>query len=502
MKDCHEIHVDPIDWESICSIRTNYKPLQLSEESVSRIRSCRTYLEQRMETQSSPVYGINTGFGALCNTAIPPDQLTQLQENLVFSHACGRGDLLPDTIVRTMLWLKIRNLAFGHSGVSEELVNRLILFYNEGILPQVPEAGSLGASGDLAPLAHLTLPVLGHGKVSWKGEVWDSAEVHRKLGLIPLQLKSKEGLAMLNGTQFMSAVLLESIYLGERAWEWAMITSAMSLEAYMGLAAPFDAGIARLRPHKGHAVTAEWMRRLLTGSELQMQSREWVQDPYSFRCIPQVHGASWDALAYVKQTLVNEINSVTDNPLVFPEEDRILSGGNFHGQPLALASDFAAIALAELGSISERRIYKLLDGQRGLPPFLSPNPGLNSGFMIVQYAAAALVNRNKQRCTPHSVDSIDSSRGQEDHVSMGANAAMKCYDVLIDLQRILSMELLAASQALTFRSPLKAGTELNRIYERFRQQVPFVSTDTPMPAFLDASEAFIHTEVPVEWGKA
>jgi histidine ammonia-lyase len=502
MSDSNEIHCKPLNWNSICKALESRQKLVLDPEAIGKIRACRTYLDERMQNEHSAIYGINTGFGALCNTVIAPEQLTQLQKNLVFSHACGRGNYLPDSTVKTMLWLKIRNLCFGNSGVSEELVNRLLLFYNEEIWPLIPEAGSLGASGDLAPLAHLTLPVLGHGKVSWKGQHLDAAHIHQKLGIQPLELKSKEGLAMLNGTQFMSAVLLESMRGAEHAWNWAMIISALSLEAYLGLHAAFDQRIAGLRPHEGHALAALRMRQLLDGSELQTLPRDWVQDPYSFRCIPQVHGASWDALQFVTRTLVNEINSVTDNPLIFPEDDLIISGGNFHGQPLALAADFAAIALSELGSISERRIYKLLDGQRGLPVFLTPNPGLNSGFMIVQYAAASLVNRNKQRCMPHSVDTIDSSRGQEDHVSMGANAAVKCAAVVQDVERILAMELFTASQALSFRKNQKTGKLLQPLLQAFREKVPFIEADSNMQPFLDASENFLKSRnTYIEWEK-
>ena len=375
---------------------------------------CREYLDHKLENTTSPIYGITTGFGSLHKKTISKDQLNKLQENLVMSHACGTGAMVREDIVRLMLLLKIHALSLGKSGVQVATIQRLIDFFNEGICPVVYEQGSLGASGDLAPLAHLVLPLLGLGQVTYKGKIIDSGAILSKFNWSPVELKSKEGLALLNGTQFMSSYGVYIITMAERLSAFADIISAISLEAYDGRLDPFFECIHQIRPHKGQIETARMFRLILHGSQLISHKKAHVQDPYSFRCIPQVHGASKDAISYARSVILTEINSVTDNPTIFPDEDLIVSGGNFHGQPLALIFDYLAIALAELGSISERRVYRLIAGQRELPEFLVANPGLNSGFMIPQYTAASIVSQNKQLCTPSSVDSIPSSNEQED----------------------------------------------------------------------------------------
>jgi histidine ammonia-lyase len=469
-------------------VKKNIK-LSLSEESVTLITRCRKYLDHKLENNTSPIYGITTGFGSLQNKTISHDQLNKLQENLVMSHACGTGPEVREEIVR--LLLKIHGLSLGKSGIQVSTVQRLIDFFNEGVSPVVYEQGSLGASGDLAPLAHLVLPLLGMGEVLYKGERFDAGIILKKFGWSPVELKSKEGLALLNGTQFMSAYSVYIIWMAERLSVAADITSAISLEAYDGRPDPFFASVHAIRPHKGQIITAQTFRNMLKGSQLISRTKEHVQDPYSFRCIPQVHGATKDAISYARSVILTEINSVTDNPTIFPDEDLIVSGGNFHGQPLALIFDFLAIALAELGSISERRVYRLIAGQRGLPEFLVANPGLNSGFMIPQYTAASIVSQNKQLCTPSSVDSIPSSNEQEDHVSMGANGATKLLRVAENLEKIIAIELFTAVQALEFRRPLKSSVFIEEVVKSFREAVPFIKDDKVMYSEIAKSIDFV-----------
>ena len=483
-------------WELL---RKNGK-ISLSKESVSLITVCRDYLDSKLKNNTSPLYGITTGFGSLHNKTISNDQLNKLQENLVMSHACGTGAIVREKIVRLMLLLKIHALSLGKSGVQVSTVQRLIDFFNEGIIPVVYEQGSLGASGDLAPLAHLVLPLLGMGEVIYKGEKSEASVILKKFGWSPVELKSKEGLALLNGTQFMSSYGVYIITMAERLSAFADLTSAISLEAYDGRPDPFFECIHKIRPHKGQIATAANFRKMLKGSELISRRKAHVQDPYSFRCIPQVHGASKDAISYAKSVIITEINSVTDNPTIFPDEDMIVSGGNFHGQPLALIFDYLSIALAELGSISERRVYRLIAGQRDLPEFLVANPGLNSGFMIPQYTAASIVSQNKQLCTPSSVDSIPSSNEQEDHVSMGANGATKLLRVAENLERILAIELFTAIQALEFRRPLKSSDLIESVVKSFREIVPFIEDDKVMYTEIEKAVNFIRnfkSSVPV-----
>ncbi len=476
----------------IGNIITNKKKLVLSAAAQERITGCFTYLQNKIKNSDAAFYGINTGFGSLCNTVIAKNELTTLQENLLRSHACGTGNTVSTSIVKLMLLLKIQSLSYGHSGVQLQTVQRLIDFFNLDILPVVYEQGSLGASGDLAPLAHLCLPLIGEGEV-WKNESEKEAAsvALKRNNLSPVGLTAKEGLALINGTQFMSAAgvwcLLEAYTLSN----WADTISCISIDAFDARLDPFHAALHKIRAHNGQVTTATAIRTKLEGSEIAGQAKTAVQDPYAFRCIPQVHGASKDAIAYVESVFNTEINSVTDNPNVFAEEDLIISGGNFHGQPLAITLDFLAIALAELGSISERRTYQLISGQRGLPPFLTPAPGLNSGLMIPQYTAASIVSQNKQLCTPASVDSIVSSNGQEDHVSMGANAATKCVKVVTNLRTILAIELLNAAQALEFRRPLKSSASVEKLIQQYRQTVSFNTADRYLHEDIKKTEAFL-----------
>lgn len=465
--------------------------LVLGEESVARIQKCRDYLDKRMESQVEPIYGVTTGFGSLCNVSVDKENLSQLQKNLVMSHACGVGEEVSEEIVRLMLALKVKSLAYGFSGAQVKTVQRLVDFFNEGVYPVVYKQGSLGASGDLAPLANMCLPLLGLGEVNYKGERRPAAEVNAIFGWEPLTLASKEGLALLNGTQFMLAHAIWSLHHAKKLSLLADQIGAVSLDAFDGRLEPFTDGVHQVRPHGGQIETAARMRELLAGSQIIARAKEHVQDPYSFRCIPQVHGASKDAIGYAEKVFITELNSATDNPTILPDEDLIVSAGNFHGQPLALALDFLAIAVAELGSISERRTYQLISGKRGLPSFLVAHSGLNSGFMIPQYAQASVVSQNKQFCTPACVDTIDSSQGQEDHVSMGANAATKCVSVVLNLEKILAIELFNGAQALDFRRPLKSSPVLEKFVAQYREVVPFIEEDEVMYTHMANSVKFI-----------
>ena len=487
----HFISKEHLSIDLIAEILKSNAKLALSESAITAIVKCRTYLDNKMANSTKPVYGINTGFGSLCDVKINTEDLSQLQKNLVMSHACGTGEQVPQEIVRLMLLLKIQSLAYGHSGVQLKTVERLIEFYNLEIYPIIYTKGSLGASGDLAPLAHLCLPLIGMGEVVLNGEIISGEKLLKKFNWEEIQLQSKEGLALLNGTQFMSAYGVWSCLQAKQLAENADSITAIAIDAFNCRLDPFHNLIHELRPHAGQLATAQNILNKLAGSEIASQEKVQVQDPYSFRCVPQVHGASKDAINYVCQVITTEINSVTDNPNVFPDEDLIISGGNFHGQPLAIALDFMAIALAELGNISERRTYQLISGSRGLPAFLVENPGLNSGFMIPQYTAASIVSENKQLCTPASVDSIVSSNGQEDHVSMGANAATKLHRVILNLQRILAIELLNAVQAIEFRRPLKSSTAVEKIISDYRKVVSRNTVDRVLAIDIQQSVIFL-----------
>ncbi|MBC9798400.1 histidine ammonia-lyase [Sinomicrobium weinanense] len=491
MRDTYYISTDVLNLEQVLDIVKNNKEIALSEEAKLNIKKCRTYLDEKLKKQKEPVYGINTGFGSLYNIKISGEHLNKLQENLVASHACGTGEKAPADIVKLMLLLKVQSLSYGHSGAQLSTAQRLIDFYNNDIIPVVYTQGSLGASGDLAPLAHLSLPLIGKGEVYYKGEILPSEKVLQEMGWQPIQLQSKEGLALLNGTQFMSAYGISMVIRAYKLSYLADLIGSISLEAYDGRIEPFDASIHLIRPHRGQVKTAERISAFLEGSELIVREKKHVQDPYSFRCMPQVHGATKDTLNFVRKTFKTEINSVTDNPNIFLEEDKIISGGNFHGQTLALALDYLGIAMAELGNISERRTYQLVSGLRELPAFLVNDPGLNSGLMIPQYTAASIVSQNKQLATPASIDSIVSSNGQEDHVSMGANAATKCLRLLDNVERILAIELINASQALVFREPAQTSPFLREFLEAFRKEVPFISQDRVLHNDIMAATDFL-----------
>lgn len=490
----HHISSEHLTLDKVKEIIDAHARLVLSEESIQAIEKCRRYLDTKMEDIGRPVYGVTTGFGSLCNVTIPADKLSQLQYNLVVSHACGSGETVRPEIVRLMLLLKVQSLSYGHSGAQLATVQRLIDMFNNDILPVVYQHGSLGASGDLAPLAHLSLPLLGLGEVLYKGKVRPSAEVAAEFGWQPITLQSKEGLALLNGTQFMGAHAVWCLLKSRRLSKWADYIGALSLDAYDGRIEPFLALTHQLRPHKGQIETGERFLHLLEGSELIKRDKVHVQDPYSFRCIPQVHGAVKDCIRYVESVIETEINSTTDNPNVFPDEDMIISAGNFHGEPVALPMDSLAVAMSELASISERRTFRLIAGQRGLPSFLVAKPGLNSGFMIPQYTAASIVSQNKGLCWPASCDSIPSSQGQEDHVSMGSNAATKLVRVVDNVEEVLGIELLNAVQALEFRRPAKTSPVLESIVSDYRRQVPFVDNDSYLHPLIEKSVLFLGNE--------
>jgi histidine ammonia-lyase len=491
--EVHKINKEYIGISEVAEIMASGMMLELSEEAKARIIGCREYLDKKLNEEGGVYYGINTGFGALHDTVISDDELTNLQRNLILSHACGVGEEVPMEIVKLMLFLKVQGLSYGHSACQLVTAERLLDFYNNDIIPVVYQQGSLGASGDLAPLAHMSLPLIGEGEVYFRGVRLASSEMLKEMGWKPLTLKSKEGLALLNGTQFMSAYGVWILNKADQLSEVADIIATISLEAFDGKISPFKANVNAVRNQEGQKETAYIVHRLLEGSDLILQEKAHVQDPYSFRCVPQVHGASKDTFAHCVEIFEREINAVTDNPTIFPEEDEIISAGNFHGQPLALAFDSLCIALAELGSISERRIYKLISGKRGLPPFLIAKPGLNSGLMIPQYTAASIVSQNKQLCAPASIDNIDSSNGQEDHVSMGANAATKCSLVAENLQKILGIEMLNAAQALEFRRPKKSSQAIEQIIAEFRKEVPFIEDDVFMHPLIEKSITFIGT---------
>jgi len=456
----------------------NQAKLDLDESLISKIKACRNYLDLKIQDNATSIYGINTGFGALCNVKIAQGELSKLQHNLVRSHACGMGDEIAKDIVKLMLLLKIRSLAYGHSGVKLETVKRLINFYNHDVFPVIYSLGSLGASGDLAPLAHLALPLIGEGKVRLaSGELLDSQEMNKKFDWSPLVLSEKEGLALLNGTQFMAAFGVYCIQKTQKLFDWSMLISALSCDAFDCKSEPFHPLIHQIRPHAGQVHVAEYLYKALGESPFSQKTKLNVQDPYSFRCIPQVLGASFDVLNHVKSIFETEINAVTDNPNIFADEDLILSGGNFHGQTLAMAMDYLSIAVHEAGSIAERRIYQLVSGKRGLPLFLTTNPGLQSGMMIPQYTAASIVSQNKQLTMPASSDSIESSAGQEDHVSMGANAATKLLRIVDNLERILAIELMVAAQAFEFRRPDTTAPAIENLLKNYRDVVSFASND-------------------------
>ena len=487
----HKISAEHLTIERIGEVVYNGYKLELSDDARNRIIRCRKYLDEKIAKTTRPVYGVTTGFGSLCNVSVNPDQLAQLQINLMMSHACGVGDRVPNDIVKMMMLLKVQSLSYGYSGCKLDTVQRLVDFFNNDIYPVVYMQGSLGASGDLVPLAHMSLPLVGLGEVEYQGKVISGAEMLKIFGWEPIHLVSKEGLALLNGTQNMSAFAVWSLLQAQKLSDWADKIAAMSLDAYHGLLSPFTKAVHVVRPHQGQLDTAAHMMELLEGSEIAATPKDYVQDPYSFRCIPQVHGAAKDTIAYVKSVIDTEINSATDNPTVCPDDDLIISAGNFHGEPIALPMDFLSIGLSELANISERRIYKLVSGTRGLPSFLVAKPGLNSGFMIAQYTAASVVSLNKSLATPSSIDSIPSSQGQEDHVSMGANAAIKLYKIVLNVERVLAIELFNAAQALEFRRPQKSSPVIEKLFAEYRKVVPFIVNDEVMYPHIQHSIEFL-----------
>ncbi|MDD6993402.1 MAG: histidine ammonia-lyase [Prevotella sp.] len=487
----HKISAEHLTIERIGEVVYNGYKLELSDDARNRIIRCREYLDEKIAKTTRPVYGVTTGFGSLCNVSVNPDQLAQLQINLMMSHACGVGDRVPNDIVKMMMLLKVQSLSYGYSGCKLDTVQRLVDFFNNDIYPVVYMQGSLGASGDLVPLAHMSLPLVGLGEVEYQGKVISGAEMLKIFGWEPIHLVSKEGLALLNGTQNMSAFAVWSLLQAQKLSDWADKIAAMSLDAYHGLLSPFTKAVHVVRPHQGQLDTAAHMMELLEGSEIAATPKDYVQDPYSFRCIPQVHGAAKDTIAYVKSVIDTEINSATDNPTVCPDDDLIISAGNFHGEPIALPMDFLSIGLSELANISERRIYKLVSGTRGLPSFLVAKPGLNSGFMIAQYTAASVVSLNKSLATPSSIDSIPSSQGQEDHVSMGANAAIKLYKIVLNVERVLAIELFNAAQALEFRRPQKSSPVIEKLFDEYRKVVPFIVNDEVMYPHIQHSIEFL-----------
>lgn len=487
----HKISADHLTIERIGEVVYNGYQLELSDDARNRIIRCREYLDEKIAKTTRPVYGVTTGFGSLCDVSVNPDQLAQLQINLMMSHACGVGDRVPNDIVKMMMLLKVQSLSYGYSGCKLDTVQRLVDFFNNDIYPVVYMQGSLGASGDLVPLAHMSLPLVGLGEVEYQGKVISGAEMLEIFGWEPIHLVSKEGLALLNGTQNMSAFAVWSLLQAQKLSDWSDRIAAMSLDAYHGLLSPFTRAVHVVRPHQGQLDTAARMMELLEGSEIAATPKDYVQDPYSFRCIPQVHGAAKDTIAYVKSVIDTEINSATDNPTVCPDEDLIISAGNFHGEPIALPMDFLSIGLSELANISERRIYKLVSGTRGLPSFLVAKPGLNSGFMIAQYTAASVVSLNKSLATPSSIDSIPSSQGQEDHVSMGANAAIKLYKIVLNVERVLAIELFNAAQALEFRRPQKSSPVIEKLFDEYRKVVPFIVNDEVMYPHIQHSIEFL-----------
>ena len=487
----HKISAEHLTIERIGEVVYNGYKLELSDDARNRIIRCREYLDEKIAKTTRPVYGVTTGFGSLCNVSVNPDQLAQLQINLMMSHACGVGDRVPNDIVKMMMLLKVQSLSYGYSGCKLDTVQRLVDFFNNDIYPVVYMQGSLGASGDLVPLAHMSLPLVGLGEVEYQGKVISGAEMLKIFGWEPIHLVSKEGLALLNGTQNMSAFAVWSLLQAQKLSDWADKIAAMSLDAYHGLLSPFTKAVHVVRPHQGQLDTAARMMELLEGSEIAATPKDYVQDPYSFRCIPQVHGAAKDTIAYVKSVIDTEINSATDNPTVCPDDDLIISAGNFHGEPIALPMDFLSIGLSELANISERRIYKLVSGTRGLPSFLVAKPGLNSGFMIAQYTAASVVSLNKSLATPSSIDSIPSSQGQEDHVSMGANAAIKLYKIVLNVERVLAIELFNAAQALEFRRPRKSSPVIEKLFDEYRKVVPFIVNDEVMYPHIQHSIEFL-----------
>ena len=480
-------HQKPIDFYKCVE---DEKQVKLSDGAVIAVEYCRSFLE-REESKGNVHYGINTGFGHLCDVHIDDSSLGQLQENLLLSHACGSGAYVPDEVARTILMLKIKNLSLGHSGVRLQLLNHLVRIYNSGAVPLIHEQGSLGASGDLAPLAHMSLCLLGEGDIKYEDKIVPATEFLNKIGLKPLRMVSKEGLALINGTQFSTAYGLQAVVKGRKLLKLANLCSALSIEAFNCRLSPYDPRVHKIRPHHGQKSVAAEILEWLKGSGIDQRPQNSVQDPYSFRCIPQVHGAVSDLIDRVDDVIETEINSVSDNPLIFPDDEMIISGGNFHAQPIAFSMDHLALGLCELGSITERRIYQLINGHRGLPVCLIKDAGINSGLMILQYSAASTVSLNKQLATPSSVDSIISSMGQEDHVSMAANAAVKTYTILNNTFTVLAMEYYTAMQALSLRNYRDLAPSLQSLLQEYREIIPVLETDRNISKDVEQTKIYL-----------
>lgn len=466
----------------VLAVARHYAHVTLGEESISRIRAARAVID-KISAENQKVYGVTTGFGHLSRVRIPKDQLEELQHNLLRSHSAGVGEPLSEEITRAMMLLLAASLGRGNSGARPEIVETLLNMLNAKIYPTIPSRGSVGASGDLAPLAHLGLVLIGEGKAIYNGQCLTGVEAFQRAGLTPLQLHAKEGLALINGTHLMEAVAVLTLADAQTLLQAAEVACAMSIEGLMGSHIPLDPRIHLRRKQRGQQISAARLRKMVANSEINAshQNCARVQDPYTLRCAPQVFGAIRDVLAYCEDVFGRELDAVTDNPLVFPQDGDVLSGGNFHGQPIALALDMLAIALAQLASFSERRIFSLLGphdwDENGAPLFLTPDPGINSGFMIAQYVAAALVNEIKILAHPASIDSIPTSAGMEDFVSMGATSANKILPVLEQAQQVIAIELLCAAQMLDFRRPLKPGRGVQKAYEIVRSYVPMLEQD-------------------------
>lgn len=477
--------------EAISAIQ---KPVELNPQTRKVMQDSVNFLQKYLAESDKPIYGVNTGFGSLQNIEISPSELSKLQENLLITHAAGVGEPLNDELVLTMMWLKLLNMSKGHSAVRPEVFERLAHMFNHQIIPLVTEQGSLGASGDLAPLSQMVLPLIGKGQVKVNGKLMDSAAWLASEGFSPIVLGPKEALALINGTQFMLAHAVFAYKRITHILDQLPMIASLSIDAYDCRLEPFHEAIHRVRPHKGQIQAAEEIRSWLADSEIAAMPKKQVQDPYSFRCIPQVHGATLTALQHCFSVWETELNSVTDNPNVFEDENMVVSGGNFHGQPLALTLDYAAMAMAELANISERRTFLLVSGQRQLSPYLADGAGIDSGYMIAQYSAAALVSQNKQLCTPASVDSIVSSNGQEDHVSMGANAATKLMRVLDNVQNVLSIEWLCGVAAIDQRklvSEKKSSTAIEAALDGFLSGGTLVHQEVPMQDLIKKSHEFL-----------
>ena len=491
-----------LTFSDVVDVAVEGAPVTLSADARARMLAARTVVE-KAASSGRAVYGITTGIGDLANVRIPAEDSERLQRDIVRSHATGVGEPLPPEVVRAMMVLKVRTFAFGHSGVRVEIAERILELLNAGILPVVPSQGSLGASGDLAPLAHLALPVMGEGRVEVRGRVVPAAEALKAAGLEPIELSFKEGLSLVNGTELMLGLGILNYVVGMKLLKTADVTGAMTLEACLGTDRAFDEAIVGLRPHPGAALSASNLRRLLAGSDIVASHREsehLVQDAYSLRCMPQVHGAYRDALDYVRITLERELRSAIDNPSVFVDREEVLSGGNFHGEALALAADHLTLALGSLATIAERRIARIVDPglSNGLPAFLTSDPGRRSGFMLTQYTAAALVTENRTLAYPASADSIPTSAGQEDHVSMGATSALKARRVLTNTGNVLAIEALTGSQGLDLRAPLRPAAATASARAAVRNISPFVEEDRSMSEEIEAIGELVSSGALVE----